>query len=86
VTNRQPAGSGFLTDLVAQWELSTTRATAAGVRVVQLRSGLVCGRSGGIMGRLFPLFKAGIGGPMGSGKQYWPWISLPDELAAIPSC
>ncbi len=77
------AGTGFLADLVRQWEKSTAGAAEAGVRVVRMRTGLVCGRHGGMMDRLLPLFAAGIGGPMGSGRQYWPWISLPDELAAI---
>jgi hypothetical protein len=83
VEESTPAGDGFLADLVRQWEKSTAAAERAGLRVVRMRSGLVCGKEGGIMGRMLPLFKAGIGGPMGSGGQYWPWISLPDELAAI---
>ncbi|GAA1704289.1 TIGR01777 family oxidoreductase [Fodinicola feengrottensis] len=83
VEESTPVGDGFLADLVRQWEKATAPAADAGVRVVLMRSGLVCGRGGGVMGRMLPLFKAGVGGPMGSGKQYWPWISLPDELAAI---
>jgi uncharacterized protein (TIGR01777 family) len=83
VEESTPAGDGFLAGLVRQWEKSTAKAERAGVRVVRMRSGLVCGKDGGIMGRMLPLFTAGIGGPMGSGQQYWPWISLPDELAAI---
>ncbi len=84
VEESTPVGDGFLADLVRQWKKKATAPAAdAGVRVVLMRSGLVCGRGGGVMGRMLPLFKAGVGGPMGSGKQYWPWISLPDELAAI---
>jgi uncharacterized protein (TIGR01777 family) len=48
-----------------------------------MRSGLVCDPGGGLMGKLLPIFKLGAGGPMGSGRQRWPWITLPDELAAI---
>lgn len=79
----EPFGSGFLADLCRVWETSTAPAEEAGIRVAHLRSGLVMGPSGGLMGRLKPLFKAGMGGRLGSGRQYWPWISLRDEVAAI---
>jgi uncharacterized protein (TIGR01777 family) len=77
------AGTGFLADLVAQWEAATAPAAKAGVRVVQLRTGLVLAASGGMLKRLVPLFKLGVGGKLGSGRQYQSWISLADELSAV---
>ncbi len=77
-----PAGADFLADVCVQWEAATAPAEAAGVRVAHLRTGLVLGE-GGLMAKLKPLFSLGVGGPMGSGKQYWPWISLRDEVDAI---
>lgn len=75
-------GSGFLADLVAEWEGATAPAVEAGVRVATLRTGLVLAASGGLLTRLIPLFKLGIGGKLGTGRQYQSWISLADEVAA----
>ncbi|CAN5406141.1 TIGR01777 family oxidoreductase [soil metagenome] len=76
-------GTGFLADLVLQWETATVPAVEAGVRVATLRTGLVLAASGGLMKRLVPLFKLGIGGKLGSGRQYQSWITLADEISAI---
>jgi uncharacterized protein (TIGR01777 family) len=76
-------GTGFLADLVFQWEAATEPAAEAGVRVARLRTGLVLAGSGGLVRRLIPLFKSGIGGKLGSGRQYQSWITLADEVAAI---
>ena len=76
-------GAGFLSDLVLDWESATAAAVAAGVRVATLRTGLVLAASGGLLKRMVPLFRAGIGGRLGSGRQYQSWISLADEVAAI---
>ncbi|WP_406287200.1 TIGR01777 family oxidoreductase [Embleya sp. NBC_00896] len=76
-------GSGFLVDLCTEWEAATAPAREAGIRVAHLRTGLVVSRRGGAWGRMFPLFKAGLGGRLGSGRQYWSFISLADEIAAI---
>jgi uncharacterized protein len=76
-------GSGFLADLCADWEAATEPAREVGTRVVTMRSGLVLAPHGGMLARLRPLFALGVGGRMGSGRQYWPWISLLDELEAI---
>jgi hypothetical protein len=78
-----PAGEGFLADVVQQWEAATAPATAAGVRVVTLRSGIVLSAEGGALGKVLPLFKLGVGGKLGSGKQWMPWIALSDEIGAI---
>jgi uncharacterized protein len=83
VDEAAPAGSDFLADLCRRWEAATAAADEAGVRVVRLRTGLVCTPDGGSLGRLLPLFRLGLGGKLGSGRQYWSWISLPDEIGAI---
>lgn len=83
VTEVDPAGHGFLADVVVAWEAAANPAREAGIRVVHPRTGLVVSADGGAWGRMFPLFKAGIGGKLGNGKQYWSWISLRDEISAL---
>jgi uncharacterized protein (TIGR01777 family) len=78
-----PAGQDFLARLCARWEAATAPAGAAGIRVVLLRTGLVLGRGAMLTDILGRVFRAGIGGRFGSGRQYWPWISLDDEVDAI---
>ncbi|GIH18749.1 TIGR01777 family oxidoreductase [Rugosimonospora africana] len=78
-----PPGDSFLADLCQAWEAATTPAEQAGVRVVRIRSGLILGPGGGFLKPLMPLFKYGLGGKLGSGRQWMPWISLADELSAI---
>jgi uncharacterized protein (TIGR01777 family) len=77
------AGTDFLARLCVQWEAATAAAAQAGVRVAQLRTGLVVGRGAPLMQILGLVFRLGLGGRMGSGRQFWPWISLEDEVAAI---
>jgi uncharacterized protein len=79
---RAPQGSGFLAELVRDWEAATAPAAGAGIRVVNLRSGIVLAR-GGMLKPLIPLFRLGLGGRIGSGRQYLSWISLTDEVRAI---
>lgn len=81
VTESSGPGSGFLADLCRQWEAATE--PAAGSRVVRVRTGLVLSPSGGLLGQLKPLFSFLLGGRLGDGRQYMPWISLDDEVAAI---
>ncbi|AMW10055.1 epimerase [Streptomyces qaidamensis] len=78
-----PAGEGFLPELCVEWEGATAPAQKAGVRTVFTRTGLVVSREGGAWARLFPLFRAGAGGRMGDGRQYWSFVALHDEVAAI---
>ncbi|MGW0764822.1 TIGR01777 family oxidoreductase [Streptomyces sp. NPDC002676] len=78
-----PAGEGFLPSLCVEWEAAAAPAQEAGVRTVFARTGLVVARSGGAWGRLFPLFRAGLGGQLGNGRQYWSYIALHDEVAAL---
>ena len=77
------AGEGFLADLVVRWEAATEPAAEAGVRVVPLRTGLVLSARGGLLARLIPLYRKGLGGRLGSGQQFQPWITLADEVGAI---
>jgi uncharacterized protein (TIGR01777 family) len=83
VTEEDPAGSDFLAQLCSRWEAATASAEAAGVRVVHLRTGLVLDRSAMLMQVMGRIFRLGLGGRMGTGRQYWPWISLADEVGAI---
>lgn len=83
VTEESPQGAGFLADVVADWEASARPAVDAGIRVPYARTGLVVSSQGGAWKRLMPIFKAGLGGKIGSGSQYWSFISLRDEVAAL---
>jgi uncharacterized protein len=83
VTEEDPAGTDFLARLCVQWEAATASAEAAGIRVVHLRTGLVLDRSAMLMQVLGRVFRLGLGGRMGSGRQYWPWVSLADVVGSI---
>jgi hypothetical protein len=83
VTESAEPGTDFLAHLCRRWEAATGAAAQAGVRVVFLRSGPVLSPAGGLLGRLRPLFSVLLGGRLGDGTQYLPWISLDDEVAAI---
>ncbi|WP_216895086.1 TIGR01777 family oxidoreductase [Nocardia alni] len=83
VTETSPPGTGFLSTLCRDWENATQPAAAAGTRVVRLRSALVLSRHGGLLKMLEPLYSLGLGGRLGNGRQYMPWISLADEIGAI---
>ncbi len=76
-------GTGFLAGLARDWEAAAAPAEQAGIRVACLRTGIVLGRSGGLLGRLAPLFRLGLGARLGSGTQYVSWISLTDQVRAI---
>jgi uncharacterized protein len=78
-----PAGEGFMAQLCEDWEAATSFAERDGTRVVLVRTGLVLAPSGGILGRLKPLFSFGLGARLGNGRQYMPWISLEDEVRAL---
>jgi uncharacterized protein (TIGR01777 family) len=80
LSEESPKGKGFLSDLAHNWEQEAMKARA---RVVLVRTTLVMSRKKGALGPLMPLLKLGVGGPIGSGKQFWAWINLVDEAAAI---
>jgi len=77
-----PRGTGFLADLATAWEREAMKAPS-GVRVVLARTTMVLSREKGALGRLLPILRAGVGGKLGHGRQWWAWISLPDEARAI---
>lgn len=83
VDEESTPGTGFLADLVGAWEAATAPAAAAGLPVAFARTGLVLSPSGGLMDRVLPLAKFGLGGPLGNGRQWWSWITLPDEVRAL---
>jgi uncharacterized protein (TIGR01777 family) len=83
LTESATLGPGFMADLVRRWEAAAEPAARAGVRVATLRTGLVLSAAGGLLQRMVPLFKLGVGGKLGSGRQYQAWITLADEIGAI---
>ncbi len=83
LTEDSPAGTGFTTEVVLAWEGATAPAEAAGAPTAHARTGLVLAPHGGAMGRVLPLARLGLAGPLGSGRQWWPWITLTDEVAAL---
>ena len=83
VDESAPSGQGFLAELVRDWEAAADPARNAGIRVVNVRSGLVLSPAGGLLGQLLLPFRLGLGTKIGSGRQYMSWISLPDEIRAI---
>jgi uncharacterized protein (TIGR01777 family) len=78
-----PKGSSYASDVAQAWELAAEPARVAGIRVVHPRSGLVMGKDGGAWGRLLPLFRLGLGGRLGDGRQFWSYITLADEIRAL---
>jgi hypothetical protein len=83
LTEDSGAGEGFLPDVVSAWEAAADPARAAGIRVVHARLGVVQTPEGGALGKMLPIFKAGLGGKLGNGKQYWSWISRDDVIGLI---
>jgi uncharacterized protein (TIGR01777 family) len=83
LTEERAPGSGFLSQLCVDWEAASAPAREAGVRVIHLRIGMVLGRGGGALPPLLTPFRLGLGGRIGSGKQYWSWVSLDDLVHMI---
>ena len=83
VDESAPSGEGFLAEVCRQWEAAAAPAVAAGVRVAMLRTGIVLSGQGGIVGKQLLLFRAGLGAPLGNGRQWVSWISLRDEIRAV---
>jgi uncharacterized protein (TIGR01777 family) len=78
-----PQGEGFLAGVCGEWEAATVAAKAAGIRVVLPRFGIVLSGSGGILAKVAPLFRLGLGGPLGNGNQFMSWIALDDLLGVL---
>jgi uncharacterized protein (TIGR01777 family) len=82
LTEADPAGRGFLAEMCFEWEAEAARAGEFGARVVTLRTGIVLGE-GGALEKMLPPFRLGLGGPLGSGRQWMPWIHLEDAVGMI---
>jgi uncharacterized protein len=83
VDESSAAGTGFLAEVCAAWEAATAEAAAAGARVAHLRTSMVLSAKGGALRKMLPLYKLGLGGRTGNGKQWVSWISIDDEVGAI---
>jgi uncharacterized protein len=83
VSEDSPRGEGFLSELCRDWEAACQPAIDAGIRVVNMRFGMVLARNGGALNKLVPVFKFGLGGQLGSGRQWMSWIALDDLVAVI---
>jgi uncharacterized protein (TIGR01777 family) len=82
-TSPPPPPGNFLSDVCVVWEAATANAEAAGIRTVHLRTGIVLSKDGGALARMLLPFKLGLGGRIGSGRQYMSWVSIDDEIGAI---
>lgn len=76
-------GKGFLAELCREWEAATAAAQGKGIRVIHLRTGLVLSAGGGALARMLPIFRLGMGGRVGSGRQYWSWVALGDVVGIV---
>lgn len=83
ITEQTPPGPTFISEVCVEWEAAARPAVDAGIRTAHIRTGIVLAPSGGAFGKLVPLFKLGLGGKMGGGREWWSWISLVDEVRAI---
>ncbi len=83
LTEDSAAGKGYLPELCRDWEAAAEEAERAGIRVVHLRFGVILSRDGGALKKMLPVFRAGMGGRLGSGRQWMSWVTLADVVAAI---
>ena len=83
LTEQSAPGDDFLASICVPWEAESRAAADAGIRVATLRTGIVLTREGGALAKMLPLFKLGLGGRYGSGRQWWSWITIDDEVGAI---
>jgi uncharacterized protein (TIGR01777 family) len=83
LTEASGPGDDFLASICVAWEAEAQPVTEAGIRLATIRTGIVLTPDGGALPKMLPLFKLGLGGPYGSGRQWWSWISLADEIGAI---
>jgi uncharacterized protein (TIGR01777 family) len=82
-TEASPPGADFLAQLCVAWEAQTDRAAELGMRVAKIRTGLVLGTGGGVLGKLLPVFRLGLGGVVASGEQWYSWVHVDDEVGII---
>lgn len=83
VTEDEPPAADFLGRLVRDWEAAAAKAAEAGIRVVHPRTGMVLSRAGGALGKMLPVFRMGLGGVLGDGRQYMSWIAIDDVVEVI---
>lgn len=83
LTEASPPGTDFLSRLCVDWEAEALKAEAHGVRVATIRTGIVLGKGQGALAKMVPPFKMFVGGPLGSGKQWMPWIHIEDEVGLL---
>ena len=83
LTEQSPPAEDFLAKVTVDWESEAARARPHGLRVVTLRTGLPLGRGGGTLGALLPLSRLCLVGPLGSGRQWWPWVHLDDMIGIV---
>lgn len=83
LTEESACGKGFLAELCRDWEDAAEPACNAGIRTVHLRFGIILHPTGGVLKKMLPIFKLGLGGPVGDGTQYWSWITLEDTIDAV---
>lgn len=83
LTEESPAGKGFLAEVCKEWEAAAESAIKKGIRIVHMRFGVVLSPKGGALGMMLLPFRAGFGGKIGSGDQYWSWIAIDDVIGAI---
>src|SRR5262249_29979946 len=82
LTEKSESGGGFLAQVMRETEAAAEPARVAGIRVVNFRQGMVLSRNGGALKRMLPFFRFGLGGPVGSGTQWWSWVPLADVVSA----
>ncbi len=78
-----PSGEGFAAEICRQWEAAAQPAAKAGIRTAQMRFGVVMSAEGGALPKMLPPFRLGLGGRLGNGRQWWPWVSVRDVVGAI---
>lgn len=83
LTETSAPGRGFLAEVGQAWEVAAAPAVQRGIRTVHLRFGMILSRTGGALAKMLPPFRLGVGGVIGTGRQYWSWISLDDAVGVI---
>jgi uncharacterized protein (TIGR01777 family) len=83
LTEASAQGEGFLSELTRYWEIEALRARDGGHRVAVVRIGIVMGPEGGALAKMVPLFRFGLGGPLGNGRQWWPWVHVDDVVEVL---
>ena len=83
LTEESPSGRGFLPEVVIEWEAVAEPAARAGIRVVHVRFGAIISGEGGMLPRMLPFFRTGLGATFGGGRQFWPWVARDDAARAV---